>query len=75
MRFEPVAAHAVIHHQTDFERGGGLHGFGDDGHDALLLGAEHIDDQFVMHLQDHLRAAKRRCTLIMAIFMMSAAEP
>ncbi len=56
MRFEPVSAHAVIHHQTDFERGGGLHGFGDDGHDALLLGAEHIDDQFVMHLQDHLRA-------------------
>jgi len=77
MRLEPVVAHAVVDHQAHLEGGGGFHAFGDDGRDALLFGTEHVDDQFVVYLKDHRMpsAAKRRWTLIMAIFMMSAADP
>ena len=55
MRLEPVVAHAVVDHQAHLEGGGGFHAFGDDGRDALLFGTEHVDDQFVVYLKDHLR--------------------
>ena len=73
MRLEPVVAHAVVDHQAHLEGGGGFHAFGDDGRDALLFGTEHVDDQFVVYLKDHLRPdAFGRET---AVDMMSAADP
>ena len=56
MRFQPVAAHAGVGDQPDLELRGGLHALGDDRRDTLLLRAEHVDHQFVVHLQDHPRA-------------------
>ena len=55
MRFEPVASDAGIGDKPHLELRRGLHALGDDLRDALLLRTEHIDDQFVMHLQDHPR--------------------
>ena len=54
MRFQPVAAHAGVGDQPDLELRGGLHALGDDRRDTLLLRAEHVDHQFVVHLQDCL---------------------
>ena len=67
MRFQPVAAHAGVGDQPDLELRGGLHALGDDRRDTLLLRAEHVDHQFVVHLQDHPRADA--FVVVMAIFL------
>ena len=52
MRFEPVLSDAALHDQFYPKPCGVFHGLPDKGRDLLLFLAEHVDDQFVVYLED-----------------------
>ena len=54
--FEPITTHSRLGRQHDLQRSGPLHRLTHDAYDSFLLLTHQVDDQFVVDLQDDLRA-------------------